>query len=88
MISGDFSLNIWIGPTQGMVGGQSGNVGRGTGELGRATHLSGWQGQYSECLLNAEAVVFGIPSGLSYLGGQEAAEAGERVDLGWWPKSD
>ena len=71
-----------------MVGGQGGDVGRGTGELERVTHLSGWQGQYSKCLLDAEAVVFGVPSGLSCLGGQEAAEAGERVDLGWPMKSD
>ena len=71
-----------------MVGGQGGDVGRGTGELGRVTHLSGLQGEYSECLLDAKAVVSSIPSGFSSLGGQEAAETGKGVDLGWSSESN
>ena len=76
------SLGIWVSSAQTVMGGAGHQVGRYPLAMGETSHLSGWEGDDSECLLDAETVVLGISFGLPSMGGEAAAEVGEELDLG------
>ena len=50
--------------------------------MGRSSYLSDRKGGDTECLLVPQAVVWGLPSGLPSVGGEETDESGKRLDLG------